>query len=144
MSVFPITPTRTALARYVACLRLEEILVLQGSPLLGAAFALHHPTKFVAAFAVLALANLCMVAHIFTINDWSGLSTDLSDPNKASRVFTARGVGRREIGVLAAGLLAISLALFSRLGAGTFCLALAIVALSALYSLPRFHWKGQP
>ena len=144
MSVFPITATRTAAARYLACLRLEEILVLQGSPLLGAAFALHHPTKHVALFAVLALANLALVAHIFTINDWSGLSTDLSDPNKASRVFTSRGVGRKEIGVLAAGLLAISLALFSRLGAGTFCLSLAIAALSALYSLPRFHWKGQP
>jgi len=146
MSVFAITPTRTATAaaRYLSCLRLEEILVLQGSPLLGAAFALHHPTKHVAAFAILALANLCLVAHIFTLNDWSGLSTDLSDPNKVARVFTTRGVRRREIGVLTAGLLAISLALFSRLGASTFCLSLAIATLSALYSLPRFHWKGQP
>jgi len=41
-------------------------------------------------------------------------------------------------------LLALSLLLFSRLGPSTLCLALAIAALSALYSLPRFNWKGRP
>ncbi|MGZ4778502.1 MAG: UbiA family prenyltransferase, partial [Thermoanaerobaculia bacterium] len=72
------------------------------------------------------------------------LSAVLSDPNTAARDFTARGVGRTEIGVLAAGLLALSLVLFSRLGASTFCLSLAIATLSALYSLPQFNWKGRP
>jgi 4-hydroxybenzoate polyprenyltransferase len=84
------------------------------------------------------------VAHIFMLNDWSGLTTDLADPNKAASVFTARGVGRKEIGGLAAVLLAVSLLLFSRLGPVTLGLSLAIAALSALYSLPRFNWKGRP
>jgi 4-hydroxybenzoate polyprenyltransferase len=137
-------PTKAA-ARYLACLRLDEILVLQGSPLLGAAFALRHPSVETAGLlAVLLVANVCLVAHIFLLNDWSGLTADLSDPNKAARVFTARGVGRQEIGGLTAGLLALSLLLFSRLGPAPLGLALAIATLSALYSLPRFHWKGRP
>ncbi|MFL6232381.1 MAG: UbiA family prenyltransferase [Thermoanaerobaculia bacterium] len=140
----PISAAKAAVARYLSCLRLPEILVLQGSPLLGAAFALRHPAENVGPLAILATANVCLVAHIFMLNDWSGLTTDLADPNKAASVFTARGVGRREIGGLAAILLALSLLLFSRLGPSTLCLALAIATLSALYSLPRFNWKGRP
>ncbi|HET9209842.1 MAG TPA: UbiA family prenyltransferase [Thermoanaerobaculia bacterium] len=147
-SVIPIPPisaAKAAAARYLSCLRLPEILVLQGSPLLGAAFAIRHLTaESVGPLAILAAANLFLVAHIFMLNDWSGLTTDLADPNRAAGVFTARGVGRKEIGGLAAGLLALSLFLFSRLALSTLCLALAIAALSALYSLPRFHWKGRP
>src|SRR3954454_11736983 len=144
-SVIPISAARSSAARYLSCLRLEEILVLQGSPLLGAAFAIRHPSAAdVGPLAILTLANVFLVAHIFMLNDWSGLATDLADPNKAAGVFTARGVGRREIGGLAAGLLAVSLLLFSRLGSSALCLALAIAALSALYSLPRFNWKGRP
>ncbi len=94
--------------------------------------------------AILIAANVCLVAHIFMLNDWSGLTTDLTDPNKTAGVFTARGVGRKEIGGLAAGLLVLSLLLFSRLGPSTLWLSLAIAALSALYSLPRFNWKGRP
>jgi 4-hydroxybenzoate polyprenyltransferase len=41
-------------------------------------------------------------------------------------------------------LLVLSLLLFGRLGACTLGLALAIATLSALYSLPRFNWKGRP
>jgi len=133
------------LRRYLSCLRLPEILVLQGSPLLGAAFAIRHPRlENVGPLAMLTVANVCLMAHIFLLNDWSGLTTDLTDPNKAAGVFTARGVGRKEIGGLAAGLLAVSLLLFSRLGPSTLWLALAIATLSALYSLPHFHWKGRP
>jgi 4-hydroxybenzoate polyprenyltransferase len=133
------------LRRYLACLRLQEILVLQGSPLLGAAFAIRHPAMaHMGPLALLVAANVCLMAHIFMLNDWSGLTTDLTDPNKAGSVFTVRGVGRKEIGGLAAGLLALSLLLFGRLGPSTFWLALAIAALSALYSLPVFNWKGRP
>ena len=144
-SVIPISAAKAPAARYLSCLRLPEILVLQGSPLLGAAFALRHQAAAsLGPLAILTIANVCLVAHIFMLNDWSGLTTDLTDPNRAAGVFTARGVGRKEIGALAAGLLAMSLLLFSRLGPSTLGLALAIAALSALYSLPRFNWKGRP
>ncbi|MFL6202796.1 MAG: UbiA family prenyltransferase [Thermoanaerobaculia bacterium] len=140
----PISAAKASAARYLSCLRLQEILVLQGSPLLGAAFAIRHPTAQVGPLAILTVANVLLMAHIFMLNDWSGLTTDLADPNKAAGVFTARGVGREEIGGLTALLLALSLLLFSCLGPSTLCLALAIAALSALYSLPRFNWKGRP
>ena len=133
------------LRRYLSILRLPEILVLQGSPLLGAAFAIRHPAAAnVGPLAILVAANVALMAHIFMLNDWAGLTSDLVDPNKAAGVFTARGVGRREIGALAAGLLAVSLLLFSRLGPRALWLSLAIATLSALYSLPRFNWKGRP
>lgn len=138
-------PSVHAVVRYLSCLRLQEILVLQGSPLVGAAFALGRPaTEQMESVAILVAANVCLVAHIFVLNDWSNVTTDRSDPNKAADVFTAKGVGHGEMGVLALGLLATSLVLFSRLGPATLSIALGIAALSALYSLPPFSWKGRP
>ena len=144
-SVVPVPPAKASALRYLSWLRLQDILVLQGSPLLGAAFAIRHPgVQDLGPLATLMVANIFLVTHIFMLNDWSGLTTDLADPNKAARVFTARGVGRREMGGLTAGLLVLSLLLFSRLGPITLGLSLAIATLSALYSLPRFNWKGRP
>ncbi len=142
------TPTpvgKASALRYLSCLRPQDILVLQGSPLLGAAFSIGRPDRGdLAPLATLVAANVLLVSHIFLINDWSGQAADLADPNKAARVFTARGVGRREMGGLTAGLLLASLFLFSRLGPVTLGLSIAIAALSGLYSLPRFNWKGRP
>jgi 4-hydroxybenzoate polyprenyltransferase len=141
----PISGAKPSALRYLSCLRPQDILVLQGSPLLGAVFAIRHPgVQDLAPLATLMVANVFLVTHIFMLNDWSGLTIDLADPNKAARVFTARGVGRREMGGLTAGLLVLSLLLFSRLGPITLGLSLAIATLSALYSLPRFNWKGRP
>lgn len=140
-----LTAAKASALRYLSCLRPQDILVLQGSPLLGAAFAIRHPgVQDIAPLVTLMAANVLLVSHIFMLNDWSGLTTDLADVNKAARVFTVRGVGRREMGVLTAGLLVMSLLLFSRLGPITLGLSLAIATLSALYSLPRFGWKGRP
>jgi 4-hydroxybenzoate polyprenyltransferase len=144
-SVIPVSATSAPASRYLSCLRVQDILVLQGSPLLGAAFAIRHPaTEQIAPLATLMAANVCLVAHIFMLNDWSNVTTDLSDPNKAADVFTARGVDRKEMGALTAGMLVLSLLLFSRLGPLPLAIAAAIVALSALYSFSRFNWKGRP
>ena len=144
-TVIPIPASKSSLARYLSCLRVQDILVLQGTPLLGAALAIRHPgAADVGPLMVLLAGNLFLMTHVFMLNDWSGLTADLRDPNKAAGVFTARGVAQREIGALAALLLVLSLVLFSRIGAITIGLALAIATLSALYSLPRFNWKGRP
>ena len=144
-SVVPISPAKPSALRYLSCLRPQDILVLQGSPLLGVAFAMRHPgVQHLATLATLLVANVLLVTHIFMLNDWSGLPIDLADPNKAARVFTARGVGHREMGALTAALLVLSLLLFSVLGPITLGLSLGIATLSALYSLPRFNWKGRP
>src|SRR5258708_16670694 len=140
--VMPIRDARAPAHRYLSCLRPQDILVLQGSPLLGAAFAIRHPgVKDLVPLATLMIANVFLVTHIFMLNDWSGVTIDLADPNKAARVFTARGVGRREMSGLAAGLLVLSLLLFSRLGPITLGLSTATAALHGRYSLPRFNWK---
>jgi 4-hydroxybenzoate polyprenyltransferase len=144
-SVIPALAAKAAAARYLSCLRLQEVLVLQGPPLLGAAFALRHPAvEQMGPLAILMLANVCLVTHIFVLNDWSNLTADLTDPNKAADVFTARGVAHKEMGAAAATLLVASLLLFSRLGPTTLYIALGIAALSAVYSLPYFNWKGRP
>jgi 4-hydroxybenzoate polyprenyltransferase len=145
-SVIPVSPAKApAAARYLSCLRPQEILVLQGSPLLGAAFAIRHPrVEHAGPLAILTLANIVLVAHIFLINDWSNLTSDLADPNKSASVFTSRGVTRAELGVLAIGLLGVSLFLLILLGPLTLNLSLAITALSALYSLSPFNWKAKP
>lgn len=141
----PFSAAKASALRYLSCLRPQDILVLQGPPLLGVAFAIRHPIpQELGSAAILLLANILLVSHIFMLNDWSGLTADLADPNKAGSVFTARGVGRREIAVMTAGLLVCSLLLFSLLGPITLGLATGIAALSALYSLPRFNWKGRP
>jgi 4-hydroxybenzoate polyprenyltransferase len=141
----PISAARTSALRYLSCLRPQDILVLQGSPLLGAAIAIGRPTVHdLGPLVTLMAANVLLVTHVFMLNDWSGLTGDFADPNKAARVFTARGVRRRDIGVLMAGCLVVSLLLFSQVSLFAFGLAAAIAALSALYSLPRFNWKGRP
>jgi 4-hydroxybenzoate polyprenyltransferase len=141
----PIASSTNAAARYVSCLRLQEILVLQGSPMLGAACALRQPAaEYMWPLAILVAANLCLVAHIFVVNDWSNFSADLTDSNKAADVFTARGVDPKEMGGLAAALLGVSLVLFGRFGPATLSIAVGIATLSGLYSLPPFSWKGRP
>ena len=133
------------LPRYLSCLRFPEIIVLQGSPLLGAAFALGQAVPENAGpLAVLVAANACLVAHIFALNDWSNLEADLRDPHKAADVFTAKGVSPRQMGALVAGLLVVSLALFASLGSPALVIAVTIAVLSAVYSLPAFSWKGRP
>lgn len=136
---------RAAAVRYVSCLRVPEILVLQGSPLLGAAFALQGPSaETLKRLLLLVAGNLCLVAHVFLINDWSGLKADLADPHKAPQVFTAAGVSADEVLGLLAVFLALGLFFFGELGTIPCCLGVAIAVLSALYSLPVFDWKGKP
>src|SRR5258708_11452094 len=126
-TAIPISAAKPSALRYVSCLRPQDVLVLQGSPLLGAAFAIRHPgMQHLAPLATLLVANIFLITHIFMLNDWSGLTIDLADPNKAAGVFTARGVGRREMGGLTAAFLVLSLLLFSRLGPIALGLSLAI------------------
>ena len=136
---------RARLFAYVSCIRYQDVLILQGSPLLGVAFALSGLTieKTVSVF-VLALASVLLVAHIFSFNDWAGIAPDSNDPNKAADVFVTRGVSRRGVALLSLGLLAASLLLFARLPRQTLLLGIVIAVLGALYSHPSFNAKGTP
>jgi 4-hydroxybenzoate polyprenyltransferase len=144
-SAAPSLAPRPQALRYLSCLRTTEILVLQGPPLLGAAFALHPPISgHASALLILALTTLCLVAHVFAVNDWANLRADLADPTKTAAVFTTNGVERSQMGLLAGGLLGAALLLASVLGPSALALAAGVAASSALYSLPSFDWKGTP
>lgn len=131
--------------RYFSRARLAEVLVLQGPPLLGAAFAITHFRASEAGTLLTLLAgNLFLMTHVFMVNDWAGLEHDLADPNKAARVVTARGVGTKELAMMSAGLLIVSLVLFSAVSITAAGMAIAIAVLSALYSMPPFVFKGRP
>jgi len=144
-SATPSLALRAPGLRCFACLRLSEILVLQGSPLLGAAFAFGPSVADHAVpVAILVLANICLVAHVFVVNDWANEHADLADPSKTRHVFAARDVDRSEMAAMAVGLLAPALLLFGLLGPATLALAVGVAFCSALYSLPGFDWKGKP
>jgi 4-hydroxybenzoate polyprenyltransferase len=129
----------------ISCIRFQDVILLQGSPLLGVAFALDEITPAAAAkTAVFAVASMLLVAHIFSLNDWAGAASDARDPNKSADVFVARGITRRAIGWLSLGLLAASMLLFAVLPGQTLIIAGAIAVLGAIYSHPSIDAKGTP
>jgi 4-hydroxybenzoate polyprenyltransferase len=131
--------------RLLSCIRLGEVLVLQGSPLLGALFATGHLTMArSAAIAVLAAGSTFLIAHVFVLNDWSGLTYDVRDPNRRKGTFTIKGIDRNGIGYLSLALLVAALLLLGTFGSSTLIIAVAIAGLSAMYSFPNVHLKGVP
>lgn len=128
--------------RYLSCLRYRDIVVLQGSPLMGVAFTLGEvKPELISSLGLFALASFLLVAHIFCFNDWAGIASDLQDPNKAKEVFLTKGITRREVGALSLFLGLFSLALFSLLPFRTLLLAVGILLLGLFYS---FYAKGIP
>lgn len=129
----------------LSCIRLGEVLILQGMPLLGALFAMGHPTAArCLTAALLTGGSLLLTAHVFVLNDWTGADYDLRDPNRLSGVFTNKGTRKDSMAYLAAILLLGGLLLLLALGSSTLAIGAGIAATSALYSLPCFHGKGVP
>lgn len=133
------------LLRLLSAIRFDEVLVLQGTPVMGAILAITALTLDDCIRAmVFAIGSLCLVGHVFVINDWAGIEGDLRDPHRASQTFAGKGVSRTAVGVLAAVLLGLTLLLFTLLGPVPLALAAAILGLSTLYSAPTIHMKGRP
>jgi 4-hydroxybenzoate polyprenyltransferase len=144
-SAVPAARGLRSLSGWLSCIRFDEVLVLQGSPLLGAVFSIGRLTGGkVADLAIFAAGSFCLLAHVFALNDWSGMGADSLDTNRTTGAFMTSGIGRTRLRYLWMALLALSLLLFSLCGSRTLILALAIVGLSALYSAPAFHVKGVP
>jgi 4-hydroxybenzoate polyprenyltransferase len=131
--------------RLLSCIRLDEVLLLQGTPLFGALFSMGTLTKAKGLdLLVFAAASVCLVAYVFVLNDLSGASTDLRDPNRVAAVFSARGISRTAISWLCALLLGLSLLLLIPFGWTPLLIALALAILGGLYSAPRLPMKGVP
>lgn len=146
-----VRPSRTAwqatrhLVRMCACIRFDEVLFLQGTPLFGLLFAVGRLTfENIVAISILISGSCCLVAHVFVINDWAGTQGDLRNPHRKARLFITKGVDPSEIYNLGIALLAIALVLIAPFGLRTLLIALGIAGASALYSAPAFHMKGVP
>jgi len=135
---------RSRFLRYLGAIRYREVLVLQGSPLLGAALAMRGVTaSSLGRLAILAVANLLLVAHVFALNDWGGMA-DLTSLGDRAWTVTLSGFKLVEMGWLSIALLIPSLVLFGIIGLPRLLIALAIAVLSFAYSAPPLHAKGIP
>lgn len=138
-------PKRAGLFAYLSCIRYRDVLILQGSPFLGLAFAFPELTaERAVSLGVFVLASMLLVAHVFSFNDWAGIALDSADPNKSADVFVTRGVSRQGLAVFSFALLGASLLLLALLGFRTLVLGIVIAALGALYSHPALDAKGAP
>jgi 4-hydroxybenzoate polyprenyltransferase len=124
---------------------LDEVLLLQGTPIFGALFAMGTLTSGKAlTISLFIAASCCLVAHVFVLNDWCGARTDLRDPNRAEGVYIARGVRRTAIGLLCLSLLAMGLLLLVPLGWTPLLMAIGLAVFGMFYSAPTFRVKGVP
>lgn len=121
--------------RWLAAIRLDEVLVLQGAPFLGVAFALASgASASPPSLLAFGLASCALVAHVFALNDWSEMEPA---PRRGP-------LDRRETRGLSVALLLLGLSLFAAIGPLPLLLACAIALLSALYSAPPSRAKGTP
>ncbi len=133
------------LYRFFSGIRLDEVLVLQGPPLLGAAFSLGKPSiQVVGVLATFFAASCFLIAHVFVLNDWSEMNRGPATPVRREGPGSATFLDYQEARCLWIGLLAGSLVLFAPLGWRTLAIAATIALLSSLNSVPPFHAKGIP
>ncbi|VTU02613.1 hypothetical protein : 4-hydroxybenzoate octaprenyltransferase OS=Pyrococcus yayanosii (strain CH1 / JCM 16557) GN=PYCH_08800 PE=4 SV=1: UbiA [Gemmataceae bacterium] len=129
--------------RLLGCIRLGEVLLLQGAPGIGLVLApgTPSPTPW-ATYTLFLVASVLLVAHIWTLNDWADADLDAQDGNKSSQSFLRKGLTRSKVGGLSATLLLLGLALFSQLSTRTLGVALGITVLGVVYSVPGIRAKG--
>ena len=134
--------------RVFTCLlgiRYRDVLVLQGPPVMGVAFAMEGILGYrFFDLLLLVFGNFLLLSHIFSLNDWAGIAQDLTDPNKTMNTFLSRGISKGEMAFLSLITGCLSLVTFSLLPPRTFLLASLIIALGFLYSHPHMHGKGIP
>ena len=68
-----------ALLRHI---RFDEVFVLQGTPLMGAAFSIATISAAnIETLAVFLIGSILLVAHVFTLNDWADIAHGLKAPD---------------------------------------------------------------
>ncbi len=129
----------------LSCIRYREVLLLQGTPLMGVIFSVGRiTTAEIPALALFSLAGFLLVAHIWSFNDWADVRVDADDPGKAQRIFLNKGVALSGMLGLSLTLLAASLVAFAFLPTRTLAIAGAIAALGFVYSSPLIKTKSIP
>ena len=144
-SLLPKAPRPASFWRLLSCIRFDEVCVLQGAPILGACFAMANFGQVtLRTICLLIVGNLCLVAHIFVVNDWAGLQGDLKDHHRAYRTYLASGESDARMVWMAWSLLGLTILIFGLIGTTPLCIAIVIAILSAAYSLPMPNGKGVP
>jgi 4-hydroxybenzoate polyprenyltransferase len=131
--------------RRLGCVRLDEVIVLQGPPIVGLAFAAGHVSgaQLLPAL-IMIVASMLQVAHAFVVNDIAGWETDLGDPRRQHWSMASRGVTRVEMRWFALRLLAYAAILSLLLGPVSLVLCCVTAVLSLAYSGAGLFWKNVP
>ncbi|HEY6070927.1 MAG TPA: UbiA family prenyltransferase, partial [Chthoniobacterales bacterium] len=123
-----------ALLRHI---RFDEVLVLQGTPLMGVAFAIDAiTTANLETLGVFLIGSILLVAHVFTLNDWADIAHGLKAPDplvSSVRLFW-----------FSIFLLIASLLVFALIDPRVVILGAIVAALGFFYSHPKLNFKGTP
>jgi 4-hydroxybenzoate polyprenyltransferase len=123
-----------ALLRHI---RFDEVLVLQGTPLMGAMFAMGAITiSNIETLLVFLIGSILLVAHVFTLNDWADIAHGLKAPDPE--------VSSLRLFWFSVFLLIASLLVFALIDFRVVVLAAIVAALGFFYSHPRLNFKGTP
>lgn len=129
--------------RVLGCIRLKEVLVLQGTPVMGMVLSMRSPTfDRLAVGALFCLANFLLVAHVWMLNDWADIQSDALDRNKAWEVFLRKGIDPLSMLWFSMALLVTGLSLFACISRQTLMIASGIAVLGFIYSYPGLRAKG--
>ena len=123
-----------ALLRHI---RFDEVLVLQGTPLMGAMFAMGAITiSNIETLLVFLIGSILLVAHVFTLNDWADIAHGLKAPDPQ--------VSSLRLFWFSVFLLIASLLVFALISSRVVMLGVIVAVLGFLYSHPKLNFKGTP
>jgi 4-hydroxybenzoate polyprenyltransferase len=123
-----------ALLRHI---RFDEVLVLQGTPLMGAAFAIGTISAAnIETLSVFLIGSILLVAHVFTLNDWADIAHGLKAPDPQ--------VSSRRLFWFSVFLLIASLLVFTLISLRVVLLGVIVAVLGFFYSHPKLNFKGAP
>jgi 4-hydroxybenzoate polyprenyltransferase len=123
-----------ALLRHI---RFDEVFVLQGTPLMGAAFAIGTITAAnPETLAVFLIGSFLLVAHVFTLNDWADIAHGLKAPDPL--------VSSLRLFWFSIFLLIASLLVFTLISTRVVILGAIVALLGFFYSHPKLNFKGTP
>src|SRR4029077_15279762 len=118
-----------ALLRHI---RFDEVLVLQGTPLMGALFAMEAITASnIKTLLVFLVGSILLVAHVFTLNDWADIAHGLKAPDPQ--------VSSLRLFVFSIFLLIASLLVFDFISRRVVILGAVVAALGFFYSHPKLN-----
>jgi 4-hydroxybenzoate polyprenyltransferase len=123
-----------ALLRHI---RFDEVLVLQGTPLMGALFSVGAITAAnLETLAIFLIGSILLVAHVFTLNDWADIAHGLKAPDPL--------VSSLRLFWFSIFLLIASLLVFTLISPRVAILGAIVAALGFFYSHPKLNFKGTP